>query len=99
MAMIDEWQRVGLIVTAFGLFFLLFGVLMMFDRALLAFGNLLFVTGVALVIGFQKTYAFFFQARKIKGTSCFLGGIFLVLMGWTFIGMLVEIFGFINLFG
>lgn len=99
MAMIDEWQRVGLMVTAFGLFFLFFGVVMMFDRALLAFGNLLFVTGVALVIGVQKTISFFFQARKIKGTTCFLGGILVVLLGWTIIGMLIEVFGFINLFG
>lgn len=99
MAMLDEWQRVGLMVTGFGLFFLFFGVLMMFDRALLAFGNLLFVTGVALVIGVQKTITFFFQARKIKGTTCFLGGIIIVLLGWTIIGMLVEVFGFVNLFG
>ena len=99
MAMIDEWQRVGLMVTAFGLFFLFFGVMMMFDRALLAFGNLLFVTGVALVIGMQKTMAFFFQARKIKGTTCFFTGIVIVLWGWTIIGMIIEVFGFINLFG
>lgn len=97
--MLDEWQRIGLMVTGFGLFFLLFGVLMMFDRAMLAFGNLLFVTGVALVIGIQKTSAFFFQKRKIKGTSCFLGGIVIVLIGWPVIGMIIEIFGFINLFG
>merc|ERR1712137_1063669 len=86
-------------VTIFGLFFLFFGVVMMFDRALLAFGNLLFVTGVALVIGMQKTMNFFFQTRKVKGTTCFFGGIFIALLGWTIIGMLVEAYGFFNLFG
>ena len=33
------------------------------------------------------------------GTACFLGGIGLVLLGWPVIGMGVEGFGFLNLFG
>ena len=33
------------------------------------------------------------------GTSCFLGGIGLVLLGWPVVGMGVEGFGFLNLFG
>jgi hypothetical protein len=52
-----------------------------------------------MVIGVQKTIKFFFQQRKLKGTVCFLGGIVLVIIGWAFIGMCVEVFGFINLFG
>ena len=30
---------------------------------------------------------------------CFLGGILLVFLKWPFIGFIVEIFGFLNLFG
>jgi len=99
MALINEWQRVGIMITGLGLFFLFFGVIMFFDRALLAFGNLLFVAGVVLVIGFQKTAVFFFQQRKLKGTACFLLGIVLVLFRWPFIGIAIEVFGFFNLFG
>lgn len=51
------------------------------------------------MIGFQKTMRFFMQKRKLKGSICFFGGICLVIIGWAFIGILVEIFGFINLFG
>ena len=57
------------------------------------------MSGVTLVIGFQKTIRFFFQRRKLKGSIPFLGGIVLVLFGRTFTGMIVEVFGFINLFG
>jgi len=96
---LDDNQKIGLLLTAFGGFFTFFGVLLFFDRGLLAIGNLLFLAGVTLVIGFRKTFSFFFQKRKLRGTFCFLGGILLVIVGWTVIGMCIEGFGFINLFG
>eukprot|EP01116_Phalansterium_solitarium_P024974 TRINITY_DN9338_c0_g1_i2.p1 TRINITY_DN9338_c0_g1~~TRINITY_DN9338_c0_g1_i2.p1 ORF type:complete len:139 (-),score=5.99 TRINITY_DN9338_c0_g1_i2:156-572(-) len=96
---LDDNQKIGILLTGFGLFFTFFGVLLFFDRGLLAIGNLLFLSGVTLVIGLRKTLRFFFQKRKYKGTGCFLAGIALVLLGWPFIGMCIEVFGFINLFG
>ena len=74
------------------------GVMMLFDRGLLALANFLFLGGVTLLIGPGKTVSFFFQMRKLRATACFLGGICLVLMGWTFIGFCVESFGFFQLF-
>jgi len=99
MLNITDTQKVGILLTGFGLFFSLIGVLLFFDRGLLAIGNLLFLAGISLVIGTRKTVVFFFQRRKIRGTICFLGGILLVIIGWPFIGIVVEVFGFINLFG
>ena len=61
--------------------------------------QLLFLSGVLLIIGPTKTYRFFFQKRKAKGTACFLGGIALVLYGWAMVGIVVEGWGFLNLFG
>ena len=61
--------------------------------------QLLFLSGVLLIIGPAKTYRFFFQKRKAKGTACFLGGIALVLYGWAMVGIIVEGWGFLNLFG
>ncbi|KAG5835426.1 hypothetical protein ANANG_G00243860 [Anguilla anguilla] len=98
MVTITEFQKIGVGLSGFGLFFLLFGVLLYFDSVLLAFGNVLFLTGLALVIGLQRTATFFFQRQKLRGSSFFLGGVALVLMRWPVVGMVMETYGFVLLF-
>lgn len=113
-------------LTGFGVFFLLFGMTLFFDKVLLAIGNvswlpfkrllqvtrymspsettlfvsaqILFVTGLSFVIGLERTFRFFFQRHKFKATSFFLGGVFVVLIGWPIIGVVLEIYGFFLLF-
>ncbi|KAG9352793.1 hypothetical protein JZ751_017369, partial [Albula glossodonta] len=89
---------IGVGLTGFGLFFLLFGVLLYFDSVLLAFGNILFLTGLAFIIGLQRTATFFFQKQKLRGSTFFLGGVALVLLRWPVIGMAIESYGFVLLF-
>jgi Got1/Sft2-like family len=61
--------------------------------------QILFLGGLFLIIGPQKTFYFFARKNKLRGTTCFLGGILLVFLKWPTIGVLVELFGFLNLFG
>lgn len=117
---------IGVGLVGFGLFFLLFGILLYFDSVLMAFGNvsragpggptagsrscpdpllsspsssqLLFLSGLVFIIGFRRTFTFFFQRSKLKGTSFFFGGLIVVLMRWPILGMLLEAYGFISLF-
>ncbi|XP_078139918.1 vesicle transport protein GOT1A isoform X1 [Centroberyx gerrardi] len=98
MVAITEFQKIGAGLSGFGLFFLLFGVLLYFDSVLLAFGNILFLTGLAFIIGLRRTAQFFFQRHKFRGSFFFLGGVVLVLCRWPVIGMLVESYGFVLLF-
>lgn len=44
-------------------------------------------------------FRFFFQSQKLRATSTFFGGFFLILLGWTFIGLILEFYGFFLLFG
>ncbi|XP_035312236.1 vesicle transport protein GOT1B isoform X1 [Cricetulus griseus] len=90
--------EIGMGLTGFGVFFLFFGMILFFDKALLAIGNVLFVAGLAFVIGLERTFRFFFQKHKVKATGFFLGGVFVVLIGWPLIGMIFEIYGFFLLF-
>lgn len=61
--------------------------------------QLLFISGLVLVIGIQRTVAFFFQRHKVKASSLFLGGVIVVLIGWPLLGIVAEIWGFFLLFG
>ncbi|KAI3371159.1 hypothetical protein L3Q82_023787 [Scortum barcoo] len=90
--------EIGMGLTGFGVFFLFFGMMLFFDKALLAIGNILFVSGLSFVIGLERTFRFFFQRHKVKATSFFLGGVFVVLIGWPIIGVVLEIYGFFLLF-
>eukprot|EP00164_Ancoracysta_twista_P006155 GFYU01008517.1.p2 GENE.GFYU01008517.1~~GFYU01008517.1.p2 ORF type:complete len:140 (+),score=37.78 GFYU01008517.1:166-585(+) len=96
---LSDSKKIGIGLTGGGLLFLLLGVLFFFDRAFLVMGNFMFLAGVTLVIGTQRTLRFFFVKKKIRGTSTFFVGMLMVLWGWPVIGMFIEIFGFFNLFG
>ena len=56
------------------------------------------MSGLACVIGLERTFRFFFQWHKAKGSGAFFGGILIVLFGWPIIGMCVELYGFVVLF-
>ena len=60
--------------------------------------QILFIGGLAFVIGLERTFRFFFQRHKLKATGAFLGGVIIVLLGWPMIGMIVETYGFVLLF-
>ncbi len=61
--------------------------------------QILFLAGLSMIIGFERTFRFFFQRYKLKSTALFFGGIALVLIGWPVTGMIIEIYGFFLLFG
>ena len=60
--------------------------------------QILFLSGLAFVIGLERTFRFFFQRHKLRGSAAFFGGIFIVLFGWPLVGMIIEMYGFVVLF-
>ncbi|KAG4303309.1 hypothetical protein PCANB_000351 [Pneumocystis canis] len=92
-------QKIGVALTALGIGFIILGIITLFDASLLAIGNLLFISGVVLIIGLIKTLVFFSRRQKLRGSLCFFFGIFLIFFKKPFFGFIIEIFGFINLFG
>lgn len=98
MLEISDTQKIGAGLAGFGLTFLFLGVLLLFDKGLLAIGNILFICGLACVIGLERTFRFFFQRHKLKASVAFFGGITVVLIGWPIVGMILETYGFVLLF-
>jgi len=96
---LTDMQKIGVAFCSGGGFFLLGGVMLFFDRAMLAMGNILFLIGLTLIIGAQKTLAFFARRQKLKGTMAFALGILMILMRWPLIGFCVELYGIFVLFG
>ncbi|PBP28509.1 Got1-like family protein [Diplocarpon rosae] len=62
-------------------------------------GNILFLLGLTIIIGPQKTALFFARRQKLKGTVAFFMGLFLILMRWALVGFFVELYGIFVLFG
>lgn len=70
----------------------------MFNQRSFSIFQILFVCGLACVIGLERTFRFFFKRNKIKASLAFFGGIIVVLIGWPIVGMIVESYGFFLLF-
>nr|CAH7729670.1 unnamed protein product [Callosobruchus chinensis] len=95
---VTDTQKIGVGLAGFGIFFIFLGIVLLLDRSLLALGNILFISGLTAVTGGRRAFSFFFQRHKIRGSFAFFGGVILVLMGWTFFGILAELYGFFLLF-
>ena len=92
-------KKIGLILLGGGLVFTMLGISLFFNKTLIRLGNLFFIAGVPMTIGPGRTTGYFLQPKKSRATGCLALGIFLVFIGWPIIGIGLEIFGLLNLFG
>ncbi|KAL0908126.1 hypothetical protein M5K25_022599 [Dendrobium thyrsiflorum] len=95
---LSELKKVGIGLLCFGFFFTFLGVLLFFDRGLLALGNIFFLFGVALLIGWQSMWQLFSKRVNYKGSIPFFLGLFLIFVGWPVIGIIFEVYGSVLLF-
>ena len=92
-------RKLGIIFLSSGALFTILGITLFFNKTLMRLGNLLFVAGVPLMIGTGRTVGYFLQPKKARATGCLGCGIFLVFVGHPVLGILLEVFGLLNLFG
>ncbi|CAE7529505.1 Golt1a [Symbiodinium natans] len=78
--------------------FVTLGIFLLFDRTLLALGNVAFLVGLALLLGPTKAFKFFFRKEKWKGTTGYFLGIAIIVVGWPFVGFITEMYGIWKLF-
>lgn len=92
-------KKIGIMLLGGGAVFTLLGISLFFNKTLMRLGNLLFIAGVPLFVGPGRTTGYFLQPKKARATGCLALGIFLVLTGWPILGICLEAFGILNLFG
>jgi len=97
-AMLDDNKKIGIGLCGIGVVCVTLGVFLLFDRTLLALGNLAFLIGLGLLLGMTKTFKFFFRREKWKGSATYFLGIFLIVFGWSFVGFVLEMYGIWKLF-
>nr|XP_010912817.1 vesicle transport protein GOT1 [Elaeis guineensis] len=95
---ISELKKVGIGLIGFGILFSFLGVILFFDRGLLALGNLFCLSGVGVLLGWQSTWQLFTKKTYYKGSIPFFLGLFLIFVRWPITGIILEIYGSIVLF-
>jgi len=61
----NDRKKIGIGLTGFGVLFSFLGVIFFFDKGLLAMGNILFLSGLALTIGVKSTLQFFYETPEL----------------------------------
>lgn len=97
--MVSDNTKIGTGLMFLGFTFLFLGVIFLFDSTLLALGDVLFLTGLTLTIGASRTVKFFSRRDRVRGIAAFFGGVALVLCRWAVVGMILQVYGLVYLFG
>lgn len=97
--MFSDNTKIGTGLLFLGVIFLFLGCLFFFDSAMLALGDILFLSGLTLTIGISRTVRFFSRPDRMQGIVAFFGGIFLVMVRWPIFGMMAQLYGLLYLFG
>jgi hypothetical protein len=97
--MLNENRKIGIGLVCGGLGCVALGIILFFDSRILAIGNAMFLLGLCFILGVQGTMNLFARRDRIRGTVCMALGIAMVLLNkYVVVGMLLESFGFMNLF-
>ena len=71
----------------------IFGTIFFLDRGLMSIGNLMVLAGVFNMIGFLNVLKSFMRRENCKQNLSLLIGIMLVFVGWSFLGMIAQLYG------
>ena len=102
MFTLTDNRKIGIMLTVLGLGFMTLGVLLFFDSGLIAIGDVLFLASFPFLVGVQSTANLFnpFKAgNNWRGIVAFVIGVLLVLFKWAVVGMLLQVFGMVEMFG
>jgi len=92
-------RKLGVTLLAFGSILTSLGMTLFFEKNLIRLGNIMLLLGFPMVIGPGRFVGYFVKGKKARATVCLAIGVLFVMWGRPIIGLLLEGFGFMNLFG
>jgi hypothetical protein len=102
MFTLTDNRKIGIMLTVLGLGFMMLGILLFFDSGLIAIGDILFLASFPFLVGVQSSLNLFNPFKvgnSWRGIAAFALGIVLVLCRWATVGMILQAFGLIEMFG
>ena len=69
MVGLDDNKKIGVGLIVLGLGFVTLGVIMLFDRSMIAIGNVLFLVGLCITVGVNRTWTLFTRFGTISHAS------------------------------
>jgi len=97
--MFSDNAKIGTFLLTLSALCFVFGILFLFDAALLALADVLFLLGLVLLIGPSRTVRFFTRKERMRGIISFFLGILLVFVRWSVTGIILQFYGILYLFG
>lgn len=95
----ENYKSLGTLLSIVGALSFVSGILSFFNRKMLIVSNILILTGVFLVLGFQKFQLFFMNKKRLPGSIIYGLGFLFLIFKFNVIGGLLELAGFLSLFG
>jgi hypothetical protein len=98
-SLVQNQKQLGALLLALGLFLSIMGMALFFEGNLLRLGNICIILGIPLLLGPDRVRGFFMKESRIQASLITSLGIILVFWGKPRLGILLEVFGLLNLFG
>jgi hypothetical protein len=99
LGLFKNQKQLGAILLGIGMLLTFMGMMLFFEGNLLRLGNICTILGIPLLIGPSRVKSFFLKESRIQASVITSLGILLVFTGRPRLGILLEIFGLLNLFG
>lgn len=99
IGLVRNQKQLGAILLGLGMLLTFMGMMLFFEGNLLRLGNICTIMGIPLLIGPNRVKSFFLKESRIQASIITSLGIILVFTGRPRLGILLEIFGLLNLFG
>ena len=87
------YAEISLSLVGIGSFLFLFGFIFFFERTMMAIGDIMILAGIFYYIGIETVLKSFTNKDNYKQTISILVGLLLVLINWTILGLIVQIYG------